>query len=401
MVRRKLSDLIEIISGGTPKTSVKEFWGGDIGWLSVTDFNNDQRFVYSTEKTITKAGVENSSTKFLAKGDIIISARGTVGALAQIGVPLCFNQSCFGLRGKRGVVDNDFLYYSLKNYVKNIVKRSQGSVFDTINLKSFDLMQIDIPESIIEQKKIAKILSDLDRKIELNNKINGELESMAKRIYDYWFVQFDFPDENGKPYKLSGGKMVYNDELKREIPAGWAMEHLEQIIDIYDSERIPLSKSERKNRKGIYPYYGATGVFDYIDDFIFDGEYILLAEDGSVMNKEGNPIVQYIWGKTWVNNHAHVIRAKREELNEYIFQALSRIPVILIKSGSIQMKINQKNLLSFSIVKPPEHLMLEYSDNVRAIREKMMMNKEENQELEELRDWLLPMLMNGQVTIKD
>ena len=168
MVRRKLSDLIEIISGGTPKTSIKEYWGGEIGWLSVTDFNNDQRFVYSTEKTITKAGVENSSTKFLTMGDVIISARGTVGALAQIGAPLCFNQSCFGLRGKIGVVDNDFLYYSLKNYVKNIVKRSQGSVFDTINLKSFDLMQIDIPENIKEQRKIAKILSDLDLKIQLN-----------------------------------------------------------------------------------------------------------------------------------------------------------------------------------------------------------------------------------------
>lgn len=401
MVRRKLSDLIEVISGGTPKTSVKEFWGGDIGWLSVTDFNNDQRFVYSTEKTITKAGVENSSTKFLAKGDIIISARGTVGALAQIGTPLCFNQSCFGLRGKRGVVDNDFLYYSLKNYVKNIVKRSQGSVFDTINLKSFDLMQIDITESIIEQKKIAKILSDLDRKIELNNKINSELESMSKLIYDYWFVQFDFPDENGKPYKSSGGKMVFNEELKREIPDGWVLEHLEQLIDIYDSERIPLSKSEREKRKGTYPYFGATGILDYVDDFIFDGEYILLAEDGSVMNEEGYPIVQFIWGKTWVNNHAHVIRAKKEELNEYIFQALSRIPVVLIKSGSIQMKINQRNLLSFSIVKPPEHLMLKYSDNVKAFRKMMMKNIDENQQLAELRDWLLPMLMNGQVTIKD
>jgi len=126
-----------------------------------------------------------------------------------------------------------------------------------------------------------------------------------------------------------------------------------------------------------------------------------LAEDGSVMNEEGNPIVQFIWGKTWVNNHAHVIRAKKEELNEYIFQGLSRIPVVLIKSGSIQMKINQRNLLSFSIVKPPEHLMLKYSDDVKAVRKKMMINIEENQKLAELRDWLLPMLMNGQVTIKD
>src|SRR5690606_34157456 len=114
-----LSSIIDIISGGTPKTSVSEYWNGEIGWLSVKDFNNDNRFVYSTEKTITEKGVKESNTKFLNRGDIIISARGTVGALAQIGKPMCFNQSCFGIRGKKDLVTNDYLFYALKNYVKN------------------------------------------------------------------------------------------------------------------------------------------------------------------------------------------------------------------------------------------------------------------------------------------
>ena len=222
MIKVVLSSIIDIISGGTPQTSIEEYWNnGNIGWLSVTDFNNDLRFVYDSEKKITKKGLNESNTKLLEYGDIIISARGTVGALAQIGIPMCFNQSCFGIRGKKDKVDNDFLFYALRNYVQHIKKRSQGSVFDTINLKSFDLMEIEIPKTISTQQKIAKVLSDLDAKIEINNRINIELEAMAKTLYDYWFVQFDFPDTNGKPYKSTGGKMVWNEELKREIPEGW------------------------------------------------------------------------------------------------------------------------------------------------------------------------------------
>ena len=193
MNRVILNDVINIISGGTPKTSNPEYWDGDIGWLSVVDFNNDNRMVYSSSKTITTKGMNESSTKMLNVGDIIISARGTVGALAQIGKPMCFNQSCFGLRGKKDIIVNDYLYYALKNYISNIKKRTQGSVFETINLNSFTLMEIDIHPSIQEQQAIAKVLSAIDNKIELNNKINSELEQIAKTLYDYWFVQFEFP----------------------------------------------------------------------------------------------------------------------------------------------------------------------------------------------------------------
>src|SRR5699024_3487640 len=227
------------ISGGTPKTTEPKYWeNGNIGWLSVTDFNNDDRYVYTSEKKITQLGVEESSTKLLGRGDIIISARGTVGVLAQIGKPMCFNQSCFGIRGKEEIVDTDFLYYALKNYVEHIIRRSHGSVFNTINLASFRLMELEIPNLISTQKRIAKTLSDLDAKIELNNKINQELEAMAKTLYDYWFVQFDFPAylsgtlSGVEGYKSSGGKMVYNEELKREIPEGWENGVLSDIADI-------------------------------------------------------------------------------------------------------------------------------------------------------------------------
>ncbi|MDR2121854.1 MAG: restriction endonuclease subunit S, partial [Flavobacteriaceae bacterium] len=170
-----LADIINIVSGGTPKTTVPEYWNGEIGWLSINDFNNDYRMVYTSEKSITQKGLNESSTKILNKDDLIISARGTVGVLSQIGKPMAFNQSCFGLRGKQNVIDNTYLYYVLKNYVANIQKKGQGSVFNTINLDSFKLMEIDIEPDLLIQQKIASILSALDDKIELNNKINDNL----------------------------------------------------------------------------------------------------------------------------------------------------------------------------------------------------------------------------------
>ena len=174
----KLSDVIDIISGGTPKTDKKEYWNGNIGWLSVVDFAGKNKYVEKSEKTITELGVKNSSTKVLKVEDIIISARGTVGEIAMLKKEMAFNQSCFGLRAKPALLNQEFLFYFLKNHIKNIRKRTQGSVFETINLKSFDMIEIYYPD-IAKQTKIAKILSSIDNKIEYNNKINNNLVSKA------------------------------------------------------------------------------------------------------------------------------------------------------------------------------------------------------------------------------
>lgn len=291
----------------------------------------------------------------------------------------------------------DFIYYTLKLALKLLKDKSQGSQtkFLTIGI----LKNIKLPE-IKNYNLIAKVLSDLDAKIELNHKINAELEAMAKTLYDYWFVQFDFPDANGKPYKSSGGKMVWNEALKREIPEGWENTSIGEITDIFDSMRVPLSKQEREKMKGEIPYYGATGIMDYVNNYIFDGDYILLAEDGSVMDEKGFPIVQYIWGKTWVNNHAHVIKSKSDVL-EYLFQLLKTIPVVNILTGSIQLKINQDNLKNYRIIKPNDEIVIKYNILTSKYRKKIINNVEENQHLASLRDWLLPMLMNGQVTVGD
>lgn len=171
--RLPIINCIELIGGGTPKTSVAKYWDGDIPWLSVKDFNNDYRHVLSAEKHITEAGLNNSSTKLLQKNDIIISARGTVGEIAMISSPMAFNQSCYGIRAVKGI-DSTFLYYLLKNSIEKLKRMSHGSVFDTITRDTFSTLIVDVPDEDI-QKKIGNCLADIDDKIELNNKINDNL----------------------------------------------------------------------------------------------------------------------------------------------------------------------------------------------------------------------------------
>ena len=256
-----------------------------------------------------------------------------------------------------------------------------------------------LPPSIEVQHTIGNVLSDIDRKIELNKQINDNLEAMAKQLYDYWFVQFDFPNEEGKPYKSSGGAMVWNDKLKREIPQGWSDCKLKDFINLFDSKRVPLSSKDRGERQGIYPYYGATGIMDYVNDYIFDGDYILLAEDGSTSDAKGFPIVQYIWGKNWVNNHAHIILPKNERYTMFTYQMLRSIPAKQIETGSIQKKISQENLCGYKMVLPNSDLLEKYENVVSPLWEKRKRCIEEINTLTKQRDELLPLLMNGQASV--
>ena len=174
--RKKLSNLVEIIGGGTPSTNNQKYWGGEIPWLSVADFNNNQRYVIKTEKTITELGLKNSSTQYLQKDDLIISARGTVGALAQLSIPMTFNQSCYGLRGNSDV-DNGFLYYVLGREVKQFKDNAYGSKFDSITIRTFDNIQIPLPDITI-QKKMVSYIEKIEPKIK---KAQAVIDNKQKR----------------------------------------------------------------------------------------------------------------------------------------------------------------------------------------------------------------------------
>ena len=407
----RLSNVIEIISGGTPNTSVEEYWNGNIEWLSVADFNNDERYVYSAEKKITDKGLAESNTKLLQKGDLIISARGTVGALAQLVKPMAFNQSCFGLRGKEGVVFTDFLYYWLKNYVKIFLNKSQGSVFNTINLATFDDIKIHLPAYNI-QVEIVKLLTKIDQKIAINNQINEELEAMAKTLYDYWFVQFDFPDENGKPYKSSGGKMVYNDQLKREIPEGWGVEKVSEIAKT-GSGGTPKSTTDEYYSNGTIPWINSgelnksiiISTTNYITEFglenssakLFPADSILIAMYGATAGK-----VSFLAFESSTNQAICAVTLDDNRLKYYFKFFIEDLysHLVTLSSGSARDNLSQDMIKNLLMINPNDRVIETFFVLVDSYFLQITNNLKQNQELTQLRDWLLPMLMNGQVRME-
>ena len=406
----KLSDVVTIISGGTPKTSVKEFWDGDIDWLAVADFNSSNRYVSSASKKITDLGLNNSNTKMLEKGDLIISARGTVGAIAQLTKPMAFNQSCFGLRGKKDKLDTDYLYYWLKNYVDVLLNKSQGSVFNTINLSTFDDIKIELP-SIADQRKISNLLTLFDDKIQTNNQINQELESMAKTLYDYWFVQFDFPDQNGKPYKSSGGKMVYHPELKREIPEGWGVEKIEDIAQT-GSGGTPKSTNVSYYSNGEIPWINSgeleqtviTSTSNFITEEglnnssakLFPSGTILVAMYGATAGK-----VSFLTFEASTNQAICAITLTDIRMRYYLKNVIEDLYQYLVKlsTGSARDNLSQDMIKNIKVVIPSNDILDRFYDFSNNIIKEITKKQQENEQLTQLRDWLLPMLMNGQVKV--
>ena len=415
-------EAVQIISGGTPSTKNPLYWGGSIPWLSVVDFGSVNKYVFATEKHITDDGLHNSATKMLHQNDIIISARGTVGAMAMLGKPMAFNQSCFGLRGKPEIINQDFLFYYLRFYMKNITQKAQGSVFSTINLDTFKSIELDIP-SIQNQKAIARILSNIDRKIDNNNTINAELEAMAKTIYDYWFLQFEFPDENGKPYKSSGGKMVYNEELKREIPEGWEVSNIGSK-DIYTSDYTANGSfaglAENVKYNDGEPYAILVRIIDLKNDFSKPDDLVYVNKHAYNYLKKSNLrggeiIICNVGdvGATFMCPNLSMpmtlgpngIVINSEQYNDYLYlhfaSLLGQHSLNSISSGSIQKKFNKTNFRELPLLFPENGVLREFNKIYDPIKLKISNIWHENRELASLRDFLLPLLMNGQVGFKE
>lgn len=394
-----LNDLGEFKRGKSkhrPRNDPHLFVDGKYPLVQTGEIKAANLYINSHQATYNDFGLKQS--KMWNAGTLCITIAANIAETGILRYPMCFPDSVVGFVADREKTSEFFMHYVFAYIRKSIQNSALGSIQDNINIELLTALSFKIPKKTI-QDKIVGLLAAIDSKIEVNKSINAELEAIAKTTYDYWFLQFDFPNEEGKPYKTSGGETKYNEELKREIPKAWEEGKLEDIIEVHDSKRIPLSNQEREKRDGPYPYYGATEIMDYVDEYIFDGTYVLMAEDGSVMDKNGYPILQYIWGKSWVNNHAHVLEGKGVS-NEYLHLMLKNIPVINIMSGSIQKKINQENLNNTPIVRVPAGLVKTFDKTIHPLYSKLKLIIEESKELVRLRDFLLPLLMNGQVKVQ-
>lgn len=381
-----LSELIEIIGGGTPKTSIAEYWNGNIPWLSIKDFNNIIKYVYLTEKTITDLGLEKSSTKLLQKNDIIISARGTVGELAMIPYPMAFNQSCYGIRAKEKIF-SDYLFYWLKNIIQKLKAITHGSVFDTITRDTFDSLKINLPP-LETQQKIAKILSALDEKIELNNKINENLHAQAQAIFSEYY--------NKGTEKLLGD--VVNEIESGSRQKGGAV-----------NEGVPSIGAEKIEQFGIYDFskekYISNEFFNKLKKGVIKNGDVLLYKDGAYTGKVSMALNGFPYEKCAVNEHVFIIRGKENYINQFylyfcLFDSDNKAKIhSLASSKAAQPGLNQEELKSLIVKVPGVEDMLNFEKTVSPMMNIIAYNAIQNQKLAQIRDTLLPKLMSGELEV--
>ena len=288
-------------------------------------------------------------------------------------------------------VDSRFLYYLLtqQSFFDYVMSGTKGCKMPRGDKQQIMQWHIHLP-SLVEQKKIAGVLSTLDAKIQLNRRINDNLEQQAQALYKSWFVDFD---------PFMGGEFVESEAGM--IPKGWRVGNLLDVAELYDSRRKPLSGMQRSAMKKIYPYYGATSIMDYVDNYIFDGIYLLMGEDGSVVTDEGYPFLQYVSGKFWSNNHAHVMQGKNGFTTEMLHCFLLKKNISEIVTGAVQAKISQGNMKKISLIIAPDAILNEFTKILDGIYAKIRCVSSENLKLEIMRDSLLPKLMSGELKINE
>ena len=309
--------------------------------------------------------------------ELVMTRTGQVGYVFM-GKSGVLHNNCFKITVTDPEVDTRFLYWHFNSNAQRdyLTTIAAGSVQPDLNHKVFKDYDVLLPP-LTEQKAIASVLSSLDDKIDLLHRQNKTLEAMAETLFRQWFIE----DTAGKTELITLGEM----------------------IEIHDSKRIPLSKLERDKKKNgsiMYPYYGAAKIMDYVDDYIFDGDYLLLGEDGTVQDENGYPILQRANGKFWVNNHAHVLSAKAPYNNFFLWCLLSKTNIEKAVTGAVQPKINQENLRKLDFVKFDESKVLDFNDITSSMLNKLNTNNLQIQTLENLRDTLLPKLMSGEVRVQ-
>lgn len=339
----------------------------------------------------------NELKRFTVKpGDVLVSCSGTIGKTTvirendELGI---ISQALLILRPDQNKILPDYLRYFLESRAGQyaISSRSAGSV--QVNIaprKVIENVEFSVPKLNV-QCEILDTLSTVDEKIALNNALLTKLEQYCLLIFHKWFVDFNFPNEDGLPYKENGGVMHVVDG--KCLPLGWAPSNVGSIAVNFDSQRVPLSDSNRARRQGRYPYYGATQIMDYIDDFIFDGVFCLIAEDGSVIDASNRPIVQLAWNKFWVNNHAHVLQGSKDISTEYLYLSLKSTNVMRAVTGAIQKKINQQNLNKLPALIPDKATLLKFDSVIKPIFEKIMILSDETSLLLQLRDLFIRTLI--------
>jgi len=383
---------------------------------NIADFNNGVNFNQTSYKQGVKLiGVSDFGERFspnidslaeidknvvadnalLKNGDIVFvrsnGNKALVGRcmlIKEVEQPVTFSGFCIRARFKNldQLAPEFFAYYFKSQYFrKSISGSSVGTNIQNLNQSILKNTVVPLPDFDV-QKRISKILSSYDDLIENNQKQIKLLEEAAQRLYKEWFVDLRFPGY--EQAKIIDG-----------VPEGWKWRSVKDVIAFHDAKRKPLSSMERNSFKGKYRYFGAAGVLDYVAGYLFDGIYLLLGEDGTVITSDGYPVLQYVDGKFWVNNHAHILTGKNPFTTEYIFMMFKNLKVTDVVTGVAQPKISQERLCKKKIIVPSLQLVESYQTLCKPFFEKILTLQQQITLLAEARDRLLPKLMNGEIEV--
>ena len=399
-----LAEVFNTSSGATPlSTEASYYENGTIPWINSGELASP--YIYDTTNFISQAGFENSSTEIYPIDTVLVAMYGaTAGKASLLKMEACTNQAICAILPNKDY-SSTFLKYSIDTLYDHLVGLSSGSARDNLSQAELKKLKLIMPPTKNEQNKLVSILASIDRKIELNQAINQNLEAMAKQLYDYWFVQFDFPNEEGKPYKSSGGAMVWNEKLKREIPQGW------NILPLFDAISVqygfPFATEQFTDEITNIPIVrirdileGTTSAYSFENT---DEKYCL--NEGDVLvGMDGNFHMNF-----WHNNIAY-LNQRCVRMRPYRDSSISSIqiyyniqPYIKAKEqnakGSTVGHLSDKDLKGLYLIKPAISL----SFNPRKVFDELLAliieNKQQILSLTKQRDELLPLLMNGQVSV--
>lgn len=364
-------------------------------------------YIYRLGNLFTRfsSGKNLTSEKIFDKGEYpVYGGNGLRGYTSEYN----FDGECI-IIGRQGAKCGNIHYFNGKGYMTDhaivgVSKNGHDSRFLSYALTALDLnrlsgqaaqpglavsmlkkQKIQLPSSE-NQFRIAEIISAYDNLIENNNKQIKLLEQIAENLYKEWFVRFRFPGH--EDVKFNGS-----------VPSGWQYRPISESVIFYDSQRVPLSSMERDKMDKIYPYYGAAKLMDYVDDYLFDGEYLLMGEDGTVITSDGFPVLQLVNGKFWVNNHAHVIGGKGDISTRFLYLTFSRFPITGVVTGSAQPKISKGRLEKLKILVPEVKIMEQFSNLINPIFDEINLLKKQLIKITKQRDMLLPRLMSGKIEV--
>ena len=387
----KLKDICDIKSGKRlPKGSDFSPIPTEYKYIRARDIKNG--VINADELVCISDEVKQKISKYIVcSNDIVITIVGaSIGDVAYVtpqfdGVNL--TENAVRLTKFKSQINPHYIFYILNSpeYHMLMQRIAAGAAQPKMGIYKVEAIEVAIP-SIQIQNQIVEILSRYDSLIENYQKQIKLLEEASQRLYKEWFVDLHFPGHE-------------NSKIVDGVPEGWEKKPIGDVVVYYDKQRKPLSSMQRMNMEKIYPYYGAASLMDYVDSYLFDGIYLLLGEDGTVITPDNFPVLQYVWGKFWVNNHAHVLRGKDGISTEFLYSMFKEMPIADVVTGAAQPKISQGRLSDKKILMPSLKLIQEWSCIAKHYFGRIRVINEQIRLLTEARDRLLPKLMSGEIDI--